>query len=226
MFQKAPLGPYRHQLILGVVHLGVGVLMSAVLCLFNFDFIAFFRHANLALGLSVLVFGFVKGTYGIGSVFPGQTLVLIAIIGLSCNMQALGLPLLLVWLGVMAGLILSYSIGWATHSFRQKGEAGARDGFNWKEVVFVVTPTAASTYFFNMGYWRRSILVRLLWYGVAGGLLLVTLSCMMCIVKSILAPRVETLSTLYSLGLAAYGLLTIVYVIWRSQKQVPDDRAV
>jgi hypothetical protein len=195
----------------------VGIAITAALAISQFDFVAYFAQKKFNVSIAVFLFGLLKGTYGFGGFFPGQTLVLITLSGLTCTIPTLAGPIFFVWCGVMVGVLASYAVG--SVSGRIRNVEPQSSPFTVKELILAVSPTMVSTYFFNLGYWRSLIFRRVILFGLTGGAILCLFAAAMCSVKAYLDNNVDRLALLYSLGLSAYGLLTVGYALWTLKRE-------
>jgi hypothetical protein len=192
------------QVTLGLIHLMIGITIFVSRAVFDWDVIKWLSALIEFIPVwSLAVLGFVKSTYAIGAYFPGTTLILLYFLGHDCSQQESLTWIVLVWVGVLIGMALSYRLG--------RGISRVKDmrHFKLRDLVFAMHPNFVAIYFFELGYWRRPIAGPFLYFSFCGLTLLTVFTIGICTLKVEISGFTSEIGPVWATLIVLLGLYRI-----------------
>jgi hypothetical protein len=195
---------------LGCIHLTIGL---AILALRYFGGADLFQ-ALLSLSAEIPTWALfataaIKAVYGIGTYLPGTTVILLNMLGRDCSTEESSKWLLAVWVGVLVGISISYTIGWLLSANKQEKR------FHWLDLLFGSHPNLTSVYFFERGYWQRSVVYSICIFAVFGFVFLALYAFLICGFKSVVREQAQEIGVLW-------GLFMVFLGAWRIGESLLD----
>jgi hypothetical protein len=215
-------------LFLGVIHSFVGIIIFGSR-FWGGGLVDELNDLSSALPIwSLFVAGFIKGIYWVGSIVPGTTYILIVLVSHTCSFSSTSKMIVLVWLGVLAGISASYQLGhWynragATLFARWRGdvpEVPEIRRLNKFTFLMATHPNLAATYLFERGFWQRPFYPTFLMMAVAGLAVLVACSLIICSAQTVIASATNDIGSVW-------GLIIIGLGVWRIANAIRFERGV
>ena len=207
---------------LGIVHILVGALILFIRYVLNIDLVEVIAIFTATLPVwTLFLAAFVEGVYGLAGVTPGGTFIFLYIFGQTCSVSHILTSIILIWLGIAVGIVVSYAIGSLLRRRKKEDSNQTTTASNSlfdfvKRMPLGVTPAFSSVYLFESGY-RQQPFFPVFVPVILGSIITLSIAVpFLCVSKDAFSDAVGELSLVFGLGLILWGTWKIVSTLLRS----------